>query len=426
MIESLYKAYLNSTGVSIDTRTLQEGNIWFALKGPNFDANKFIDQALSKGAAYVVVDSIDDDADDRYLLVEDALQALQELAAYHRKQLKIPFLAITGSNGKTTTKELVRDVLSRKYRVLATEGNLNNHIGVPLTILKIHDKIEFAVIEMGANAQKEIVFLCQIAQPDYGLITNIGKAHLEGFGGLEGVFKGKTEMFDFLYGTKGSAFVNTNFPKLVEKLSQLKISFRSYPNSGDDLHLELLSEQSALVLQLNGTQFQTKITGAYNKDNIAAALCVGDFFGVNPSEAIDAVKNYDPDNNRSQVLERASNLIVLDAYNANPSSMREALLSFERRAANRKVVILGDMLELGKDAEEEHYQVGLLLKELNIDEIHLCGPLMKAAHKANAQASYWEKKADLADYLKGRQYENTQMLIKGSRGMSLETLLAFL
>lgn len=426
MIETLYNAYLKSSCVSTDTRTLENGNMWFALKGPNFDANKFAEQALQKGAAYVVVDQIDHTKDERYILVPDTLEALQQLATFHRKQLDIPFLAITGSNGKTTTKELIRDVLAQKYKVLATEGNLNNHIGVPLTILKINEQVEFAVIEMGANAQKEIQFLCTIAQPDFGLITNIGKAHLEGFGGMEGVFKGKTEMFDFLHGASGRAFVNTNFPMLVEKLDDLNIPYTSYPNRGDDLYLALLAEQPELVLQLNDTKFETTLTGGYNKDNIAAALCVGNYFGVEFSDAIAAVSSYDPDNNRSQIIQKGNNLIVMDAYNANPSSMREALLSFDRRTTANKVVILGDMLELGDDAAQEHYEIGALIKTLNIDEVHLCGPLMHSAYKANKEANYWESKESLAEHLEHSNFENTHFLIKGSRGMSLETLLASL
>lgn len=423
MIEKLYQHYLRSSGVSTDTRTIEKDNIWFALKGPNFNANKFADQALSKGAALVVVD---DDAfckDERYFLVEDCLIALQQLATHHRRQLKIPFLAITGSNGKTTTKELVRDVLAMKYNVKATEGNLNNHIGVPLTLLKLDEATDFAVVEMGANAQKEIKMLCEIAEPDFGMITNIGKAHLEGFGGLEGVFKGKTEMYDHLAKHGGSAFVNTNFPRLVEKLQALQIPFKAYPNHGDDLELQLLEEDPNLVLRFQGETFRTTLTGGYNADNIAAALCIGVYFGVDISKAIEAVIAYDPDNNRSQIIEVKGNRVVLDAYNANPSSMSVALKSFNNREGGQKVVVLGDMLELGDEAYQEHQEIGRLTTQLDLDEVHFCGPQMAAAKELNPTAYYWERKDELCAYLKKRGLQGHQILIKGSRGMSLETIL---
>jgi len=423
MIEKLYQAFLKSSGVSTDTRTIEKGNIWFALKGPNFEANKFADKALESGASIVVIDDENYVKDERYFLVDDGLLALQQLANHHRKQLDIPFLGITGSNGKTTTKELVRDVIAKKFHVLATEGNLNNHIGVPLTVLRIDDSIEFAVIEMGANAQQEIKLLCEIAEPDFGLITNIGKAHLEGFGGLEGVFKGKTEMYDFLASKKGKAFVNTDFPKLVEKLNALDISMITYPNAGNDLELKLINELPELEIEVGGESFITKITGGYNAANIAVALCVGQYFGVTSSDAISAVKTYDPDNNRSQLIKIGSNTVVLDAYNANPSSMKEALKSFDKRASVNKMIILGDMLELGEDSKKEHFVIGELTETLKNTEVHFCGNEMSAAQKGNSKSKYWANKKDLAEFLKARTFENTLFLIKGSRGMSLETLL---
>ena len=336
MIENLYSKYLKSSGVSTDTRTIQKGNIWIALKGPNFNANKFTQQALDKGASLVVIDDPEYQLEQNTLLVEDGLLALQQLANHHRNQLNIPFLAITGSNGKTTTKELVRDVLSKKFKVHATQGNFNNHIGVPLTILQIDHSVEFAVIEMGANAQEEIRLLCEIAEPDFGLITNIGKAHLEGFGGLEGVFKGKTEMYDFLSQKHGKVFVNTNNQRLVNKLDQLGIESYSYPNTSDYLEATLLKQSPELLIDYSGDKFQTKITGSYNFENICSALCVGLYFKVEKADAIEAVSAYDPDNNRSQVIIKGSNTIIMDAYNANPSSMAEALKSFEKREEELK------------------------------------------------------------------------------------------
>lgn len=423
MIENLYSAYLKSSGVSTDTRTIQKGNIWVALKGPNFNANKFAQQALEKGASLAVIDDPAYQLGEHTFLVEDGLEALQQLANYHRKQLNIPFLGITGSNGKTTTKELVRDVLAKKYKVHATQGNYNNHIGVPLTLLQIDSSVEFAVIEMGANAQKEIKMLCEIAEPDFGLITNIGKAHLEGFVGLEGVFKGKTEMYDFLSKRGGKAFVNTNNQRLVHKLDQLGIEAYAYPNTNDYLEAHLLEERPQLFIDYDGDTFQTKITGGYNFENICSALCIAKYFGVEKSEAIEAVAQYDPDNNRSQIIKQGTNTIIMDAYNANPSSMTEALRSFDRRAEKQKVVIIGDMLELGEESAEEHFKIGALTAELNFDSVHLCGPLMADAHRGNDKVFYWEAKESLKQYLSTHPIEDSAILIKGSRGMSLESLL---
>lgn len=423
MIEKLYSAFLQSSGVSTDTRTIRKDNIWFALKGPNFNANKFAQQALDKGAGLAVIDDEEYAIGESTYLVEDVLITLQELANYHRRQLNIPFLGITGSNGKTTTKELIRDVLAKKYKVHATLGNFNNHIGVPLTLLQIDESIEFAIIEMGANAQKEIKMLCEIAQPDFGLITNIGKAHLEGFGGLEGVFRGKTEMYDFLANSGGKAFVNTNNQRLVDKLNDLNIDSKSYPNPGNDLEATLVSELPQLKISTNIGDFTAKITGGYNFENICSALCIGQYFGVSSEASIEAVSNYDPDNNRSQIIKKGSNSIILDAYNANPSSMSEAIQSFDRREAERKILIIGDMLELGEEAEQEHLAIGKLTAGLNIDQVHLCGPLMKFAAEQNRNAHYWEEKSELAKFLNDESIEKALILIKGSRGMSLETLL---
>ena len=426
MIEKLYFDYLKSTGVSTDTRTVHEGNIWFALKGPNFNANKFATQALEKGAVLAVIDDADYHQNEGTYLVSDALLALQELANYHRRKLSIPFLGITGSNGKTTTKELVRDVLSKKYVVHATKGNLNNHIGVPLTLLSIDDSTEFAIIEMGANAQGEIKRLCEIAQPDYGLITNIGKAHLEGFGGSEGIFKGKTELYDYLGKNNGKAFVNTNNQKLVDKLTDLKIESKSYAKPTNYFEAKLVEEKPNLVIEAHQERFETKITGGYNFENICSALCVGQYFNVDPLDSIKAVSDYDPDNNRSQVILKGTNTIVMDAYNANPSSMAEALKSFDKRSDKRKVIIIGDMLELGAAADKEHLLIGQMTRQFDFEQVHFCGPLMKEATRGNGKSFYWETKDELEAHLREEPIQNATILIKGSRGMSLETLLDLL
>lgn len=424
MIDQLYDLYKQSTGVSTDTRTIKKGNIWFALKGPNFNANKFADQALDKGAGVVVIDDSTYKKDDRYFVVEDGLQALQMLGNHHRKQLSIPFIGITGSNGKTTTKELMRDVLSKKYKVHATHGNLNNHIGVPLTLLQIDDKTEIAIIEMGANKVGDIAELCDIADPTHGLITNIGKAHLEGFGGVEGVIRGKSELYHYLIQKDGVMFVNSQSEVLYNIATRRIKEPIYYSSEGNFFHAELIESQPVLKLRTDSNlEVITHLTGDYNFENICAALCTGKYFGVPEEDGLNAVANYNPDNNRSQVTQKGVNTIILDAYNANPSSMKAALEYFAAKSALRKVVILGDMFELGADAPIEHGVIGELTAELDFDEVHLCGELMKHAKLVNPKAHYWEKKELLSSYLKTHRLKSSTILIKGSRGMSLETLL---
>lgn len=424
MIEQLYQHYLKSTGVSTDTRSVKDGNIWIALKGPNFDANKFADLALEKGAMVVVIDDPAFAKDERYFVVEDGLKALQQLGNHHRKQLDIPFIGITGSNGKTTTKELMRDVLAKKYKVHATKGNLNNHIGVPLTLLQIDETIEIAIIEMGASKVGDIAELCGIADPTHGLITNIGKAHLEGFGGVEGVIRGKSELYYHLIFRNEVIFVDSQSEVLSNIAKRRMKSPFYYPAKGDYLHAELLESQPSLKLRTEeGSEATTHLTGAYNFENICAALCVGKYFEVDANLALDAVASYNPDNNRSQVLERGTNTILLDAYNANPSSMSASLRHFAGKEANYKVAILGDMFELGDDAPKEHEAIGKLTAELDLDEVHLCGKLMEFGKLGNPKAHYWSDKEALKSYLESHAINNAAIMIKGSRGMSLETLL---
>lgn len=424
MIEQLYQHYLKSTGVSTDTRSVIDGNIWIALKGPNFDANKFADQALEKGAMVVVIDDPAFAKDERYFVVEDGLVALQQLGNHHRKQLDIPFIGITGSNGKTTTKELIHDVLAKKYKVHATKGNLNNHIGVPLTLLQIDETIEIAIIEMGASKVGDIAELCGIADPTHGLITNIGKAHLEGFGGVEGVIRGKSELYHHLILRDGVIFVNSQSEVLSNIAKRRMKTPFYYPAKGDYLHAELLESQPSLKLSTEeGSEATTHLTGAYNFENICAALCVGKYFEVNADSALDAVASYNPDNNRSQVIDKGTNTILLDAYNANPSSMSASLRHFAGKKANYKVAILGDMFELGEDAPKEHEAIGKLTAELDLDEVHLCGKLMEFGKIGNPKAHYWSDKEALKSYLESHAINNAAIVIKGSRGMSLETLL---
>ncbi len=424
MIEQLYQLYLESTGVSTDTRSINEGDIWFALKGPNFNANRFADQAIEKGASIVVIDDTDFAKDDRYFVVEDGLEALQKLGNHHRNQFDIPFIGITGSNGKTTTKELMRDVLSQKYKVHATQGNFNNHIGVPLTLLQIDKNVEIAIIEMGANKVGDIAELCDIADPTHGLITNIGKAHLEGFGGVEGVIRGKSELYHHLIQKEGVIFVNSQSEVLSNIARRRMKSPYYYPAEGDYLHLKLLEGQSTLRLRTDeGLESQTHLTGAYNFENIGAALCVGKFFEVEHEQALKAVSDYDPDNNRSQVLKKGSNTILLDAYNANPSSMSASLKHFAGGEGRYKVAILGDMFELGEDAPREHEAIGKLTSDLDLNEVHLCGELMEYGKLGNPKAHYWKDKDALKSHLEKNPLTHASIMIKGSRGMSLETLL---
>jgi UDP-N-acetylmuramoyl-tripeptide--D-alanyl-D-alanine ligase len=424
-IESLYQAYLSCQAVSTDSRMDQSGALFFALNGPNFKGGQFARQALDKGARFAVVED-QEFAGEHCLLVPDALKALQQLALYHRQQLSIPVIGITGSNGKTTTKELINAVLSRKYRTLYTKGNLNNHIGVPLTLLSIRPDHELAIIEMGANHQGEIAFLSSLALPTHGMITNIGKAHLEGFGGIEGVAKGKSELYRHLQAHKGVVFVNSANEKLMGLSAGISDRI-TYSAPGDYYQAELLQASPFVVFRAeNGQVVESRIMGAYNFENMAAAACIGKYFGVDPVLANEAIAAYAPNNNRSQLMQKGSNQILLDAYNANPSSMGAAVRNFGQTAASHKVVIVGDMLELGEESEEEHRRMGELIHSQNFDQVLFCGPEMKHARAACERAQYFYTKQTLREYLEANPIRDSHILIKGSRGMGLETLLEVL
>ncbi len=424
-IPQLYQHFLNCTTVSTDTRQIAEGCLFVALRGDTFDGNTFAKKALEQGAAFVLVDRPEVVENEQYLLVEDTLVALQQLANYHRKQLQIPVIGLTGSNGKTTTKELIAAVLTQKYEVLATKGNLNNHIGVPLTLLSITQKHQIAVVEMGANHQKEIELLCQIAEPTHGLITNVGKAHLEGFGGIEGVRKGKGELYDFLAASGGTVFVNTNNQILNDMAAE-----RTFANRIDYLNESLpkLLEESPLIVfeSIDNQIVTTHLNGRYNYENMAAALQIGAYFDVASSDANRAIANYNPTNNRSQFVEKGTNQILMDAYNANPSSMAVAVQYFANREANRKMVILGDMFELGDEAAAEHLALGELIAQADFDVVILSGKLMHHALPALPKAYYFPDKFSLHNWLVDNPQTNTDILVKGSRGMGLETVLPYL
>ena len=420
-IQSLYQKFLECGKVSTDTRQIAPGSVFFALKGPNFNANTFAGEALRKGARYAVIDEKEFVTDDRTILVEDGLKALQQLARHHRDQLQLPVIGLTGSNGKTTTKELLFAVLSKKYKTHATQGNLNNHIGVPLTILAMDSSIEMAVIEMGANHLGEIALLAEIANPTHGLITNIGKAHIGTFGSFENILRAKSELYQHLINHGGQAFINSLNPFLANMAKRFPSPI-FYPAKGDYYHCELLSADPFIELQAdNGDRLSTRLMGRYNFENIAAALCIAKYFGVDPGLANRAVAEYVPANMRSQIIQKETNTIILDAYNANPSSMEAAIENLAKMNASRKVVVLGDMYELGRESDVEHRRLGSVLLEKGIKEVYLCGTLIQVALETFPMAKYYSTKEDLVLELKERSIRNATILIKASRGMGLET-----
>lgn len=419
----LYEIFRDYPKVSTDTRKIEPNSLFFALKGANFNGNQFAEDALKAGAAYAIIDEAAYQQDDRYLLVDDVLTALQQLAHHHRMQLDIPIIGINGTNGKTTTKELLHAVLNQKYQTLATRGNLNNHIGVPLTLLEITQDTEIAIIELGANAIGEIAALCQIAHPTYGLTTNIGKAHMEGFGGLEGAIRGESEQYDYIRKTHGTVFINSQNSLLSNMAKRFERPY-FYPASGDYFHCEFLSADPFVRYRHeNGQEVETQLLGAYNFENIAAALCLGKFFDVPAEQANQAVAAYQPANKRSQIMKKGSNTIILDAYNANPDSMQAAIQSLKAMQAPKKVVILGDMYELGEDSAKEHQAIGEQLTAAGFDQALLVGELMQDAADVYPAARYFPQKAALEVYLKENPIKESTVLLKASRGIALETLV---
>ena len=426
MIEQIYQNFLESTGICTDTRKIMEGNLFVALKGPNFNANKFAKQALESGAILAVIDDPTYEIPGKTIVVDDGLTALQDLARTHRKHIKIPIIGITGSNGKTTTKELIYAVLNSTYNAYSTKGNLNNHIGVPLSILSITKEHEIAIIEMGANHVGEIAFLCSISLPSHGLITNIGKAHTGLFGGFEGVIRAKSELYDFLIKNDGIVFINQNQEILMNMSKRVKEPI-FYPGSDAYYSCQLNGANPFVeITSENGSKIQTNLIGAYNFDNIATALCLGKFFSVPAEKAAAAVANYNPTNNRSQIIKKGSNTIILDAYNANPSSMEKALENLANMDADNKIAIVGDMFELGEETEKEHAIIGKKIKELKIENALFCGESMKFAHETFETGTYAPKKVELIDYLKEKKFNDSTILIKASRGMALEDIVEYL
>lgn len=423
MISDLYTIFLKHPTVSTDSRNIIPNCIFFALKGANFNGNKYASDALQKGAAYAVIDEEEFHISDKTILVKDVLKALQQLANHHRKQLNIPIIGLTGSNGKTTTKELINAVLSKKFNTTATKGNLNNHIGVPLTLLSMTNKTEIGIVEMGANHHKEIDFLCSLAEPDYGYITNFGKAHLEGFGSPEGVVKAKSELYGHLNSREKMIFVNGDDEKqLAKTTSSKRFIFSSKQDS--DLMITFIDANPLVRVHVKDTDIASQLIGSYNFHNISAAITIGSFFDVSLKDIKDAISSYIPSNNRSQITLKNTNKIILDAYNANPTSMKAALDNFSNLSDSHKIAFLGDMFELGKTAETEHQFISNYCTSLQIDTTYLIGENFAKTNNTSKNiktfTSFEELKEDFP------KIENTTLLIKGSRGMALERILDLL
>ena len=415
-IQDIYHLYSKHYLVDTDTRNIRENTLFFALKGANFNGNKFAEKALKLGARYAIVDEEEYNTQPNIILVDNVLETLQELAKYHRTLLKTIIIGLTGSNGKTTTKELINVVLSKKHKTTATIGNLNNHIGVPLTLLTMTPETEIGIVEMGANHQQEIAFLCSLCKPNFGYITNFGKAHLEGFGGIEGVIKGKSELYTFLEKNQQSAFINPKDPIQVDKTSNINtIPFDEY--------LKFLEVNPFVKLSFNSNHIQSKLIGKYNYTNIAIACTIGRYFEVTDAHIKSAIEGYTPDNNRSQIIIKASNKIILDAYNANPTSIKAALENFDAIEATHKTVILGDMFELGATRLEEHQNIVDLVENLAFDNSYFVGENFYQTKTKNQLFKTFE---DFVVFLKRNPLQQQSILIKGSRGMRLERLLTFI
>ncbi len=417
-LAQLHSIFSASDGVTTDTRKVGPRKIFFALKGDRFNGNEFASEAIEKGAAYAVIDDEEFNTEPNCILVEDVLQTLQSLASYHRQQLNIPIIGITGSNGKTTTKELLFGVLSKKYRTLATKGNLNNHIGVPLTLLELNPEHEIAIIEMGANHVNEIALLSRIASPDYGLITNIGTAHIGEFGGQANIIKGKCELFDHIRTHGGKVFVNGESQILMGNSQGIdRIVYGK--NAESSIDCQLISADPFLVFDWKDTKVETQLIGDYNLININAAIAIGENFEVDPNDICSAISAYDPDNNRSQLIIRGNTRIIMDAYNANPSSMEVALDNLSSMSAEKKMAILGDMLELGDESEAYHRSVIAKVEELGINTLFV-GPEFMS--HSNSSSFYPDAKSAIKG-IGDLDLSDTLILIKGSRGIRLESLL---
>ncbi|MDO1512113.1 UDP-N-acetylmuramoyl-tripeptide--D-alanyl-D-alanine ligase [Maribacter confluentis] len=420
-IQELHTVFLKYPSVSTDTRNINKGDIFFALKGENFNGNTYAKKALEQGASYAIVDEEEFIQNDRTILVDDCLTTLQQLANYHRKFCSAKIISLTGSNGKTTTKELINAVLSSTYKTVATKGNLNNHIGVPLTLLSITPDTEFAIVEMGANHLEEIAFLCYIAQPDFGYITNFGKAHLEGFGGVDGVIKGKSELYEYLIKQDKSIFLNADDPIQLNKLKSYTRKYGFSTENSSYYKIEFLGAQPFVRLKFDDTEATSNLIGSYNFHNCCAAVIMGKYFNVDVPKIKQSIENYTPKNNRSQIIENLDHYIILDAYNANPTSMKAALENFNTLDRVNKITILGDMFELGNSAEEEHQTVVQITEQMNFDQVMFVGENFYRTKTALKKFKNFDK---LKQYLTEHSVpKKSTILIKGSRGMALERVL---
>ncbi|MGA9637902.1 UDP-N-acetylmuramoyl-tripeptide--D-alanyl-D-alanine ligase [Flavobacterium sp.] len=425
-INHIHHLFLKSNGISIDTRKISENSIFVAIKGERFDANTFAKEALDKGALCVVIDDASFYIDERTILVNNSLVALQQLASFHRDYLNIPIVALTGSNGKTTTKELIQVVLSKKFKTKATVGNLNNHIGVPLTLLSFDSETEIGIVEMGANHKKEIEFLCQLAKPNFGYITNFGKAHLEGFGGVEGVIQGKSEMYQYLLSSDGLAFVNLEDIIQVEKSKTLKIYSFGVNKENADVSIGTVRANPFVEVSCQGVCISSHLIGLYNANNLNAALTIGKYFKVDDLAIKEALEVYVPENNRSQLMTKGTNEIILDAYNANPSSMAVAIQNFVQLEKQNKVMILGDMFELGDESLEEHKAIVELDLIGDVIDCYFVGEAFYENRNDKPNFKFYKTFSDFENYLKEASISKSMILIKGSRGMALERTLDFL
>lgn len=422
-IPELYLIYQQYPSVQTDTRKLKNGDLFFALKGPNFNGNQFALKALEAGAVYAIVDEDEYATDERIFLVDNVLQTLQQLAKYHREQFNIPFIAVTGSNGKTTTKELIHAVLSSHFITYTTQGNLNNHIGIPLTILQVKKDAQIAVIEMGANHQKEIQGYCVYTQPTHGIITNCGKAHLEGFGGIEGVRKGKGELYDFIREHHGTIFAFEDFDYLHDMSKGIENIVWYGTRKGAVIGDVKVSEPFLKVSFTKGVSFdalQTQLVGAYNLPNILCAVAAGKYFHVPDEKIKTAIESYSPSNSRSQLIKKGSNTIILDAYNANPTSMKAAIENFANIKAENKILMLGGMMELGDESIAEHQSIINLIEQYHWNDVVLVGgDFSKVKHPYHFFTNSYKAK----EWLQQQQLENTHLLVKGSRSMQMEKVL---
>lgn len=423
-ISSIYQIFLNSNKVCTDSRKIRDNDLFVSLKGPNFNGNKFAETALENGANYAIVDQKEFAVNDNYILVNDCLNTLQNLANYHRKKSKAKIIGLTGSNGKTTSKELIFSVLKLQFKTIATTGNLNNHIGVPLTLLSIEPETEIAIIEMGANHLKEIELLCNIADPDYGYITNFGKAHLEGFINLEGVIKGKSELYTYLMKKSRLIFINNNDNKQLEITKEYTNKF-TFGKTNSNVNYSVNTINPQISISIEDVTIKSPLFGEYNVENLAAAICIGKYFNMSNTLIKEGVENCIPNSNRSQIIEKGSNKIILDAYNANPTSMQLALVNFNDISEKNKILFIGDMYELGENSHEMHQDIVSTIEEMNFDQTYLLGDLFNKT-KFSSKIKAFANLEDLNNNINLEEISNSTILIKGSRGMQLEKILDFL